>query len=77
MCKCEECDKQGTENCIRLMEAHTAQNMETMRILQIESLKHENASHWKYIEKLLQLISSESFWKVECTELRNKLEHQK
>lgn len=25
MCKCNKCDQQGTENCIRLMEAHTGQ----------------------------------------------------
>jgi len=77
MCKCNKCDKQGTENCIRLMEAHTSHNMETMHVIEIEALKHDIASHWNYIEKLLQLISSESFWKVECTELRNKLEQQK
>ena len=77
MCKCEECDKKDKENCVRMMEAHTAQNMETMHIIEIEALKHDNANHWNYIEKLLQLISSESFWKVECTELRNRLEQQK
>jgi len=76
MCKCNECDKYGTENCTRMMEKLTNQNMETMHIIEIEALKQDNANHWKYIEKLLRLISSESFWKVECTELRNRLEHK-
>lgn len=77
MCKCNECDKQGTENCIRLMEAHTAQNMETMRIIEIDALKTNITNQWKYIEKLIHLISQESFWRVNATELQKKLEEER
>lgn len=77
MCKCNECDKQETENCIRLMEANTAQNMETMKDIHIDALKNDIANHWKYIEKLLQLISQESFWRINATELMKKLEEKK
>ena len=64
MCKCNECDRKDTENCIRILEAVGYQQNETMQTIEIEALKCNYNNLLKGIEKVFRLISSESFWKI-------------
>ncbi len=68
MCKCNECDKKNTENCIRLMEACSSQQIETMNHIELEALKNNYDNLLKGIEKMVQTMSLESFWKVRSIE---------
>ena len=68
MCKCNECDKRATENCIRILEAVSHQQTETMYIIQLKALKYNYDNLLKGIEKMIQLMSSESFWKIRSIE---------
>lgn len=72
MCKCNECDKKDTDNCIRILEAISHQQNETMTTIQLEALKHNYDNLLKGIEKMIQLMSSESFWKIRDIENRKK-----
>lgn len=68
MCKCNECDKKDTENCIRILEAVGHQQNESMQTIEIETLKHNYDNLLRGIEKMIQLMSSESFWKIKSIE---------
>ena len=72
MCKCDTCDKYNTECCIRIMESSSAQQIETLHQIQIESLQCNYNNLLKGIEKMITLMGSESFWKVNDTEQFNK-----
>jgi len=39
MCICNQCDKKDTENCIRIMESMSFQQLETMNHIHLETLK--------------------------------------
>ncbi len=64
MCKCNECDKKDTDNCIRIMEMCSFQQTETMKDIELVALKHNYDNLLKGIEKMIRLMSSEAFWKV-------------
>lgn len=68
MCKCNECDKKDTENCIRIMEACSSQQIEIMNHIELVALKHNYDNLLKGVEKMIQTMSSESFWKVRSIE---------
>jgi len=68
MCKCNECDRKDTENCIRILEAVRHQQNKTMQTIEIETLKYNYNNLLKGIEKVFQLMSSESFWKIRSIE---------
>lgn len=68
MCKCNECDKKDSDNCIRILEKVGYQQTETMYVIQLESLKHNYDNLLKGVEKMIQLMSSESFWKIKSIE---------
>lgn len=68
MCKCNDCDKKDTETCIRIMESCNSQQIETMNHIELEALKHNYDNLLKGLEKMIQLMSSESFWKVRSIE---------
>lgn len=71
MCKCSECDRKDTENCVRIMESCTHQQTETMHRIEIETLKNNYNNLLKGIEKMIQLMASESFWKIRDIEKRD------
>ena len=71
MCKCNECDKKDTENCIRTMELLSTQQNEAIQTIELETLKHNYDTLLKGIEKMIQLMASESFWRVRGIEKRN------
>lgn len=64
MCKCNECDRKDTDKCIRILEAINHQQNESMQTIEIEALKYNYNNLLKGIEKMFQLMSSESFWKI-------------
>lgn len=64
MCKCNECDRKDTDKCIRILEAINHQQTETMHFIELDALKHNYDNLLKGIEKMIQLMSSESFWKI-------------
>ena len=64
MCKCNECEKKNTENCIRIMESCSQQQTETMHIIEIEALKNNYNNLLKGMEKMIQTMSQASFWEV-------------
>ncbi len=64
MCKCNECDKYGTENCIRSIESCSHQQTETMKVIEIEALKHNYDNLLRGIEKMIQTMSQASFWET-------------
>lgn len=68
MCKCNECDKKDTENCVRIMESCTAQQTETMKDIEIICLKSNYDELIRGTEKIIKLLSSESFWKIRSIE---------
>ena len=68
MCKCNECNKKDTENCIRILESVGYQQTETMHNIELETVKHNYNNLLKGLEKMIQLMSSESFWKARCVE---------
>lgn len=72
MCKCNECDKNDTENCIRVIESFSHQQAESLNTIELESLKCNYDNLLKGMEKMIQLIASESFWKVRDIEQRKE-----
>ena len=70
MCKCNECDKKDTEDCIRSLEFVSQHQMETMKDIQLKCLQDNYNNLLKGIEKMIQLMSSESFWKIRDIENR-------
>ncbi len=70
MCKCNECDKKDTEMCCRIIESVSHGQRETMTTIQIEALKHNYDNLLKGIEKMIQTMASESFWKIRDIEKR-------
>lgn len=70
MCKCDECDKKDTENCIRVIEFVGLHQTETMLTIELDTLKHNYDNLLKGIEKMIQLMSSEAFWKARDIENR-------
>ena len=68
MCKCNECNKKDTENCIRIMESCSSQQVETMHIIEIEALKHNYENLLRGMEKMIQKMSQASFWEIKCKE---------
>ncbi len=64
MCKCNECEKKNTENCIRIMESCSSQQVETMHVIEIEALKHNYENLLRGMEKMIQTMSQASFWKI-------------
>lgn len=72
MCKCNECDKKDSDNCMRILEEISHQQTETMKIIEIESLKYNYNNLLKGVEKMIQLMSSEALWKIKNIERENK-----
>ncbi len=72
MCKCNKCDKINTEHCIRIMESCSSQQRETMQQIEIDALRHNYDNLLKGIEKMIQTMASESFWKIQNIEKENE-----
>ena len=70
MCKCNECDKKNTEDCIRVLEFVTQHQMETMKDIELKCLQDNYNNLLRGIEKMIQTIASESFWKIRDIEKR-------
>ena len=68
MCKCNECDRKDTENCIIILETVGHQQNETMMTIEMEALKHNYNNLLKGMEKVFQLISQEQFYKIKNIE---------
>lgn len=72
MCKCNECDKKDTENCIRILEIVGYQQTKTMSTIEMKCLQDSYNNLLKGIEKMIQLMSSEAFWKIRDIEKGNE-----
>ena len=70
MCKCNECDKKDTEDCIRALEFVSQHQMETMKDIQLKCLQDNYNNLLKGLEKMIQTIALESFWKIRDIEKR-------
>lgn len=64
MCKCNECNKKDTENCIRIVESHSNHQVETMHVIEIEALKHNYENLLRGMEKMIHTMSQASFWEI-------------
>ncbi len=64
MCKCNECNKKDTENCIRMLELHSHQQAETMNYIELDTLKRNYNNLLGGMEKMMHTMSQASFWEI-------------